>query len=183
MASLIDMGILNYFAPVFVFLLIYGIIFALLTKVKFFGDNKGTNALISFAIAFLFVLTPELLDVVKIITPWFTILMIFVLLLVLLFLFVGVKETDVAAAFKDKALFWVLIIVGLAIMMYALTQVYGVQINQIYAGENATIDGAEGASGLNQEIGKLVFHPRVLGALLLLFIAAQAVRFIAGKYQ
>ncbi|MFH1636925.1 MAG: hypothetical protein ABIB71_00705 [Candidatus Woesearchaeota archaeon] len=180
MASLIDMGILNYFAPVFVFLLIYGIIFALLTKVKLFGDNKGTNALIAFAIAFLFILTPELLQMVQIITPWFTILMVFVLLLALLFLFVGVKESEVAGAFKDKGVVWVLIIIGLAIMMYAMTQVYGVQINQIYAGDDATADDA---SGLNQDIGRLVFHPRVLGALLLLFIAAQAVRMIAGKYQ
>lgn len=176
------MGILNYFAPVFVFLLIYGIIFALLIKVKLFGDNKGTNALIAFAIAFLFILTPELLDLVKIITPWFTILFVFVLLLVLLFLFVGVKESEVASAFKDRGLIWVLIILGLTIMLFALTQVYGVQVNQIYAGENATAEGAE-ATGLNKEIGEIVFHPRVLGALLLLFIAAQAVRFIAGKYQ
>ncbi len=177
MASIMDIGLLDYFVPVFVFLLIFGILFALLEKVKLFGTNKGLNSIIAFAIAFLFILTPELMGVVKVMTPWFTILFVFILMIVLLFMFVGVKEESVTAAFKDKGLMWIIIIVSIIIFVYALTQVYGAQVQTIYAGDNTTT-----ASGsLGSQIGKILFHPRVLGMLLLLMIAAQAVRMITAS--
>lgn len=176
MASILDIGLLDYFVPVFVFLLIFAAIFALLEKVKLFGENKGLNALIAFAIAFLFILTPDLLGIIKIITPWFTIMFIFVLMIVLLFMFVGVKEESVTKAFTDRGLIWIIIVLSIIILVYAMTQVYGSQVQTIYGGENVTSQ-----ESVTNTIGKVIFHPRVLGMLLLLFIAAQAVRMITAS--
>ncbi|MBU2638886.1 MAG: hypothetical protein KJ955_07975 [Nanoarchaeota archaeon] len=178
MASIMDIGLLDYFVPVFIFIFIFAILFALLEKVKVFGENKGLNALISFAIAFLFVLTPDLLGVVKIMTPWFTILFVFVIMIVLLFMFVGVKEGDITEAFTEKGMVWIIVIVCLIIMIYALTQVYGAQIQNITVDGNTTADAS--SPTMTSQVGKILFHPRVLGMLLLLLIAAQAVRFLAG---
>ncbi len=177
MASVIDIGLLDYFVPVFVFLLIFGIVFALLEKVKLFGTNKGLNSLISFAIACLFILTPELMKVIKIMTPWFTILFVFVIMIVLLFMFVGIKEESISVAFQDRSLIWIIIILSLTIFAYALTQVYGSQVQTVYAGENVTSE----QGNLMGQVGKIVFHPRVLGMVILLLIAAQAVRMITAS--
>lgn len=176
MASIFDIGILNYFVPVFVFLLIFAILFALLEKIKLFGTNKGLNAMIAFAVAFLFILTPDMLGIVKIITPWFTILFVFLILVMLLFMFAGVKEGKITEALSETGTVWVIIILCIVILVYALTQVYGAQIQTIYGGTNAT-----DSSSVTGQVGKIIFHPRVLGMLLLVVIAAQAVRFIAGS--
>lgn len=178
MASILDIGLLDYFVPVFIFLFIFGILFALLEKVKIFGENKGLNALISFAIAFLFVLTPDLLGVVKIMTPWFTIMFVFVIMIVLLFMFVGVKEGAIAETFSERSMVWIVVIISLIILVYALTQVYGAQIQNINVEGNATADGSP---SMTSQVGKILFHPRVLGMLLLLLIAAQAIRFLASR--
>ncbi len=179
MASFLDIGILDYFAPAFVFLLVFGVLFALLEKTKVFGEKTGINSLVAFAISLLFLLTPDLVGIVKVITPWFTILFIFVLLIIMLFLFVGVKESAVAEAFSERGMVWIILLVAFIIFFYALTQVYGAQIQTIYGGAGEST----GDSNVAQQVGKIIFHPRILGMIVLLLIAAQAVRFISSSIR
>ncbi|MBU2590190.1 MAG: hypothetical protein KKA65_00870 [Nanoarchaeota archaeon] len=178
MASMLDIGLLDYFVPVFVFLLIFVALYALLEKTGFFGKTKGLNAMIAFAIAFLFILTPDLMGVVKIMTPWFTVLFVFVFMIILMFMFVGIKEESVMKAFSERGMVWIVVIISLIVFIYALTQVYGSQIQTIYAGEEVADDNS-----ITGQIGKIIFHPRILGVLLLLMVAAQAIRMIAGKFE
>ncbi|MFH1065839.1 MAG: hypothetical protein V1734_05025, partial [Nanoarchaeota archaeon] len=88
---------------------------------------------------------------------------------------VGVKEESITNVFTDKGNVWIIVVVCLVILIYALTQVYGSQIQTIYGGTNTTDDSVTG------QVGKIVFHPRILGMFLLLVIAAQALRTIAAK--
>lgn len=176
MASFLDMGILDYFAPAFVWLLVFGILFAILEKTKVFGEKSGINSLVAFSISILFLLTPDLVSIVKVITPWFTILFIFILMIVLLFLFVGVKETEIAGAFSERGMVWIILLIAFVIFFYALTQVYGAQIQTIYGGADAGPD-----ANISQQVGKILFHPRILGMVILLVIASQAVRFISSS--
>lgn len=178
MASFLDIGILDYFTPVFVWLLVFGVLFAILEKTKIFGEKSGINSLVAFAISLLFLLTPDLVSIVKVITPWFTILFIFVLMIVLLFLFVGVKEEAVAGAFSERGMVWIILLIAFVIFGYALTQVYGAQIQTIYGGAEAGED-----ANISQQVGKILFHPRILGMIILLIIAAQAVRFISSSIR
>jgi len=179
MASFLDIGILDYFAPAFVFLLVFAVLFALLEKTKVFGDKTGINSLVAFSISLLFLLTPDLVGIVKVITPWFTILFIFILMIVLLFLFVGVKESAVAEAFSERGMVWIILMIAFIIFFYALTQVYGAQIQTIYGG--STVEGEPGS--VSQQVGKILFHPRILGMVILLIIASQAVRFISSSIR
>ncbi|MBI4154086.1 hypothetical protein HY501_02015 [Candidatus Woesearchaeota archaeon] len=175
MATILELGLLDYFSPFFVGLLVYAILYALLEKTKIFGENKGTNAAISLALALLFLLTPDLFKLVKVITPWFTILFIFIVMIMLLFLFVGVSQSKFSEAFQDRGLIWIIIMICFIILFYGMTQVYGEQIHSIYAGEEGTAE-----SSLSQNVGKIIFHPRVLGMVLILVLSAMAVRFISG---
>lgn len=176
MASILSIGILDYFAPAFVFLLVFGILFALLEKTRVFGDKSGINSLVAFSISILFLLMPDLVGIVKIITPWFTILFIFIMMIVMLFLFVGVKESEVAGAFSEKGMVWIIMLIVFVIFFYALTQVYGAQIQTIYGGAETP----DGDATVAQSVGKIIFHPKIMGMIVLLLIASQAVRFISS---
>lgn len=178
MASFLDIGILYYFAPAFVWLLVFGVLFAILEKTKIFGEKTGINSLVAFSISLLFLLTPDLVSIVKVITPWFTILFIFILMIVLLFLFVGVKDTEIAGAFSERGMVWIILLIAFVIFFYALTQVYGAQIQTIYGGAEVV-----GEPNVSQQVGKILFHPRVLGMVILLVIASQAVRFISSSIR
>lgn len=177
MATLLDIGLLEYFVPFFVFLLVFVIVFALLEKALFFGKNTSFNLLIALSLAFLFIIVPEITQVVRLITPWFVILLVFLVFLVLMFLFMGVKAERIAEVFGgNEVVFWAIFILSLLIFGYALTQVYGEQIQSITAGESE-----DGAGNLMQNIGSILFTPKVLGMIFLMVMAGFTVRFVSAS--
>ncbi|MBI4448280.1 hypothetical protein HY643_04830 [Candidatus Woesearchaeota archaeon] len=177
MASILDIGILDYFMPVFVFLFIFGILFAILEKTNLFTRNKGINSLVAFTLSLIFVLTPDLMNLVSVMTPWFVILIVFTLFIILIFMFVGIKEEAVSAAFASRSVVWFLVVVCFIILIYAMTEVYGSRIHGITAGEEA------GEGSAVNDVGRVIFHPRILGVGFLLVIAAQAVRLISQGFK
>ena len=175
MASVLDLGLLNYFAPVFAALLVMVIMFAFLEKLQFISKSTPVNMLIALLLAVLFVMVPELTTIVALATPWFVISFIFLLFLILMFLFMGVKENVIAEVFSGdkKGITWVMIIVSFLIFGYAFTQVYGEQIHNITAGDSTS------DSDLAASIGQIIFTPKVLGMMLLIVVAGFAVQFIS----
>lgn len=185
MATILDVGILNYFLPVFVWAFVTVILWALLEKINFFGGNKFANLLIAFLVGILFILVPELTTIISLTTPWFVILFIFLLFTILTFLFMGVNPDNISSLFgngpSSQVLIWAIIVISIGIFGYAFTQVYGEQIHSITAGtsEDGTTTDASGSAQLMQNIGQIVFTPRVMGAFFLLLIATLVVRFVS----
>lgn len=180
MATIFDLGLLDFFMPAVVFFLVLVIVWALLEKTKFFGDNHFANMLIAVCLAVLFIIIPEVRTIVALTTPWFVILFLFLFLLILSFLFMGVSPERIAGVFggggpvqKNLTVIWAIIIISLAIFGYAFTQVYGEQVR--------SITSAEDGSDLTTSIGQIIFTPKVLSMLLIIIIAGFAVRFIAGQ--
>lgn len=179
MATILDLGLLEYFVPFFVFIFVFVVVFALLEKAQFFGKNVGFNALIALCLGFLFVIVPEVITLVRLITPWFVILLIFLIFLVLIFLFMGVKAEQVAGVFGgNDVVFWAIFIASLLILGYAFTQVYGEQIQNITAGESG-----DGEANLVQGIGQILFTPKVLGMIFLMVMAGFVVRFVSASIK
>jgi hypothetical protein len=173
MASIMDIGLLEYFTPVFVFALVWIITLAILEKTKLFGDNQAIHWVISFCMAVLVVVIPGLTDVIKIMTPWFIVLFIFMTLLVLIFLFMGVKGDTVAGVFgQNQFVIWIVILVALGIFGFAMMQVYGDSIQNITNPDDDT--------GLNGQIGQILFHPKIMAMVLILVIAGLIVRFVSA---
>ncbi len=171
MASVLDIGLLKFLLPVFSFILIWVISYAILVKTKILGESKGMNAFAAFAVAIIFLFTPEASDLIRMTLPWFIVVIIFVAVVFMMFMFLGVKEDKMAAVLEYPTVMWSLIIICVAIIVFALAQIFGSPIQAIYAG-----DGGE--AGLMGDIGKIVFHPKVLGAVILLLIASQAIRLL-----
>ena len=180
MATVLDVGILQYFVPLFVFMFVTIIMWALLEKIKFFA-SASANLLIAFLLGVLFILIPELTTVASLVTPWFVVLIIFLLLLILTFIFMGVKPDFIGSVFGgDKPnliVVWGIIVIFFAIFGYAFTQVYGDQIHDITAGSS---EDSSGSDALVQDVGAILFTPKVMGMFFLLLIATFVVRFVSG---
>lgn len=174
MATILDIGVLEYFMPVFVFLFIFSLIYAILDKTGLLGDNKSLKSLVAFTLSLMFILTQNLMKLVTVMTPWFIILFVAVMFIIMFFLFVGAKAEDVTKVFTERMTVWIILIVMFTIFAYGLTQVYGSDIHDIYGGSNQPEQGS-----LNEAVGKILFHPKMLGVVFILVVAAQAVRLIA----
>ena len=177
MATVLDIGILEYFAPMFVFFFVLVVVWALLEKTGFFGDNKMVNWAIALCVALLFVVVPELSEILSTITPFFVIMFIFLILVILVFLFMGYKGDFILDIItKNQIIAWTIILVSLGILGYAVSMVYGDQIHDLTSGET---DGDD--ENLGNVVGGIIFHPKVLGVGIILLMAALIVRFVSGS--
>jgi hypothetical protein len=81
----VDISGLSYFMPIFGFLFVFVIVYALLKKTELLGESSFVNLLISFIVAIIFATLSSAQEYVQTVTPWFAVLMIalfFVLIIV-----------------------------------------------------------------------------------------------------
>ena len=181
MATLLDVGLLKFLLPLFSFLFVLFITYAVMDKFKLVGDNKGIHWAVAFCIAFIFLFSSDAVQFLNLLTPWFILLVVFGLFLVSFFLFIGVGQGDIASAAKDPKVYWGVIGISLLVFFIALGNVFG----DVLGGKKATSEGGgtgtvQGGEPVSEGI-KAIVHPRVLGALFLLIIAALAIRLISEQ--
>ncbi len=159
--------------PIFSFLFIFVLTYAILTRINIF-KGKWINLAISFTISVLFLFTPDAMKVIEVATPSFVLFLFFIFLILMTFLFIGIKETHIVDFFKgNSTMAWIVGIIVFLIFAGALTNVYG--------GVIQAISGGSSESGVLSDIGAVLFNPKVLGVFLLLLIASQAVRLIVSS--
>ena len=168
MVTPLNTELLGFILPVFSFILIYAIIFAILQKVKIFGDNTTTNTMIAFAISVLFVITPGAMEFVATISPWFVVMVFVAFSFIMIFMFFGTKEETIAKLSENATIQWTVIILGIIIIIAALTKVFGP-----FFGQPSATPGAGG------EVERTLFNPKVLSTVFILLVASMAVRFIS----
>ena len=179
MATLLDTSLLNFLLPMASFLFVMFIVYAVMDKFKLVGGNKGLHWAVAFCIAFIFLFSSDAVKFINLLTPWFILLIVFGLFIVGFFMFLGVGEKDITTAVKDPKVYWGVIGLSLLVFFIALGNVFG----DALGGKKA--DSTEGGAGTIQggepvsEGIRSVVHPRVLGALFLLIIAAFAIRLIS----
>ena len=171
MASILDtLSFVEFFLPVFGFLFILVIMYAVLDKFKLMGDNKWVKWIVAFSIALVFLFTKDALKFVNFITPWFVVLVVVSLFILSLFMFLGVKESELSSAMKTPTTYWTVLILILILLFSAIAVVFG-DFFSPYKDQQGKDVATEGL--------KTFTHPRVLGALFLLVVSAFVVRFIA----
>jgi len=171
-AQVIDISGFNYFSPVFAFLFIWVLIYALLKKVEWFGKDEMVIGLISFLSSLMFLIVPETTEIVSFITPWIFLLAIMIVLTMVLFLFLGMEPKVVTGAVKDNpiTLTIVFVLIGI-IFLTALNNVYG----------NFLLPGAGG--GFWDVTKRVLYNPRTLGMLFLLVVVSYAIRFMTADSE
>ena len=168
MVTPLDTGLLGYVMPIFSFLLIYAVIYAILVKTKILGENNTINSVVPLAVAIIFLLMPGAVSFVNFITPWFVVLVIVGFAVALLFLFLGVEQKTVKGWAHNPTIYWTALIFMMIIIVGGLIHVFG------------NFFGApESSSTVGSEIQYSVFHPKIIATIFILIIATFAVKFIS----
>ena len=172
MATIFDIGLWDVIQPIFVFLLVFAVLFGVLSKINFFGKNNWVNSFIAIITAFLFTLMPAGREMISFILPWFVILVLLLLVMFGLFMFAGVKEESIIKfATNNAAFITMIIVIVLVVFLIGISKMYG------------PIFQAAGA----EEIGwwastkRVVFSPTFLGVIFFIVIVSYAVRALSTK--
>ena len=169
MATPLDTSLIAYLTPVFVLILVYAIIYALISKLSLFGKSPVVHAAIAFSTSFLFLIIPAARTVLTVFTPWFIILVILTLFIFLFFMFLGVKEDQLASlATKNTTFITFTDAAILIIFLIALSQTFGpflLTTNQ---------------PGFWNAVKRTIFHPKTLGAIFLLMLAAYTINYLSN---
>jgi len=159
MATILEVGLINYLMPVFVFLLVFAIVFAILKKFPIFGDNVSVNAVIAFVVALIFMITPRAREMVTTMTPWFIIIVILIFFILMTLVFIGLKEESLVALGKHPAMYIIVLVIVAIIFFVSLAKVF--------------------SGALDMSYFEFLAHPRILGVIVILAIASLAVKFIS----
>jgi hypothetical protein len=109
---------INLFMPIFSFLFVFILVFALLRKTNILGDNPWLNIFISFLMAIFFVVNASLVEFVKLNSAWFAVFLVSVFFILLL-----VSFTHGKIDFLQKG--WVgWILIGLLIVFFIISSSY-----------------------------------------------------------
>lgn len=183
MATILDLGLLNYFNVVFSFILVWALVFALLQKTKVLGEKAGLNGLVAVAVAFLVSLSDNVVEMIRFMIPWFAIAIIFFVLLILIFMVFGAGEKDIFGYIKnDRSVGWVIIGVVLVIVGASFSNVFGQELLSQAAegGDTADVTAGGVATGsFQQNIYATLFHPKVLGMIILFAVAIFAIALLS----
>jgi len=157
----IDVSAFNYFMPLFGFLLVFVVSYALLTKAKFLGENKFIIILVSFILAIIFVTVSSARQIVLKIVPWFAVLAVLILLIALI---IAISQQKIDAIMKPGVA-WAFIAVLIVMFIIAAIIVFTPILAPVW-------EEQPDASPTLVAIKQFITSQNVLGAILVLVVAA-----------
>ncbi|MBI2148732.1 hypothetical protein HYU23_03560 [Candidatus Woesearchaeota archaeon] len=165
MATILDTSLIDFLLPIFVFLFIFVVIYALLSKTELFGKNvPALNFLAAICVAAVAVFAGNLIKLVSSITPWIVFIIIVLVLIFGMFRFLDVKDKQIWDTFGGPIVVTVIILI---VILIGLTTVFESQLTPFGgSSESATISGVPGKTVKNEVISTLT-HPRLLVLLCL----------------
>jgi hypothetical protein len=179
MATPLDIGLLKNFQIIFPFLFIFAIVYGILSYTKLFGENKNIYALIAAVLAIMSLFSDIVTQTINTAAPWFILLVVFIVFLLLGFMILGAREADFKAVLANPEysfVNWWIVALVLIIVIGSLSHTiaerkggyppYGPGAN-----ETAIEEAEEEVAGQESDFWKTVFHPKVLGMLVILLIA------------
>ena len=187
MVEFLEIGLLEYFSIIFPAILIFVLVFALLQKIKILGDNKAINALVAIALAFIVLLSRNILSIVNFAAPWFVIFFVFMVLLLTVFKLMGASDENIAGVIRgDKVVQWTIIAISLIIVVAAFANVYGQRLLPYTLEENITVteEGeviSTATPSFATNVMAVFFHPKVLGLIFILLVAVFTIALITKE--
>jgi len=149
--AVVPIGALGYFVPIFAFLLVFIVVYALLAKTGILGGSQAIMLFISFILASFFVVQASLVEFIEFSSAWFAVLVIGLFFLLVVLAFLPGKEP---LAFLTASNWFSWVVLGAIIALFIISSAY-------------VFNWA-----LNWELVKTWFNSEVMGMILLLIIAA-----------
>jgi hypothetical protein len=167
MATFLDVTGLQYFSNLFAFLFVWLIVYALLSYTKALGNNQLIHALIGLIIGLFALFSPTVTGAIIFIAPWFALIFVFVMLIMVAGNMFGATELGSASAFKGIILALMVIILIVGVLIYAR--------EQISVPEEIT-EKSDFSKIIN-----VLFHPKFIGMVFILIVAVFTVALLASK--
>ena len=146
--------------PIMAFMFVFLVTYALLAKTNLLGGNTFIHFFVSFIIAILFAMSPTATEFTVMTIPWIAVLLVAVLSILLAFALLKGNLEDIV---KSPLVAMLIVVIALIIFLVSALNVFGPFFAQYMPGPQ-------------QQAGLISFliHPSVLGAIILVIIAAIA---------
>ena len=164
MATFLDFTALEGFSVVFVFILVWLVVYAILLYTKVLGQNQMVNIIIGLVVALLVVISDLATLIVKQIAPIFAVVLVFVVIISATSGMFGKVGIDSMPSLKGIVL--VILVIALVVGSLAIVR------------ENIEVPERGEDFG---KVSTVIFHPNFLGMILLLAIAVFTVGLLATK--
>jgi len=116
-----SLSAIGYFMPVFAFLLVFIVVYALLAKTKILGESSWIMLFISFVLSSFFIVEASLVEFIEFSSAWFSALVILVFLVLLLLAFMPGKEP---LGFLSKSAWFSWVFLGVIIALFVVSAAY-----------------------------------------------------------
>ena len=116
---------ISFFMPIFSFLFVFIIAYALIIKTKILGDNKAVSLFISFILAVFFIVNVNMIDWLKFSSAWIAVFFVCLFLIITLITFTH-GNID---AIKKPWVAWVLLIILLLFFIISSTYFFAWTLN------------------------------------------------------
>lgn len=188
MATFLDISIIQNFSSVFTFILVFVILYGLMETVKLFGDKRGSHAMIAVIVALLVSMSSGVTSVIQTFTPWFTMLIIVIFFILFAVRMFGVSTETITGAFmkKDAILTWILILTAV-ILLFSLGSGFGQKALEQGQTNGTTVSVSTGnvteptnTNDFSQNLYNTLYHPKVLGLILIMLVVVLAMLFLTA---
>jgi len=170
MATLIDVSFLEFFLPIFISIFVFALIYGVLVKTKVLTDSTNVNAVIAITIAFVVLLTQDVVDLINFMTPWVVIVFLMLFFLSMILMFAGKEQKEVLQYVGGPVFIYIILLLILFI-----------GIGNVFQGVFSPYQQDPEGKTTGSEAIRTIFHPRILGAIIILVISAVAVRQITDQ--
>ena len=119
---------IGYFVPIFAFLLVFIVVYALLKKTGILGGSEAVMLFLSFILASFFVVEASLVDFVRFSSAWFGVIVIGVFFLMLILAFLP-GDSPLGFLTKHDWFSWAVLIVILVLFIASSAYVFNWALN------------------------------------------------------
>ena len=182
----IDLTLLKFLSPIFVFLLVFALTYALATKSKFFGDNKIVHMVVALCLASLVAITGRISTTLELALPWMGLFLVLIVLIFSIYGFFGIETKRTWDFLGRPALIGLIFLVFIISIVIAYEDVLSpYPTTEEVTLENGTvvIQEAEPSQSPMGEGIKALVHPKIMGALVILIIAAITAKLLGEKLK
>ncbi len=187
MATVLDFAVFENFKVLIAFVLLAVMFFGVLPKTKLLGESKVVYALVAILVAVIFAMNATTVEILFRIFPWFTVFALVISVILIAFSLFGSDQDHAFSVIKtNPTLVWSVIIIGVIIITVAIGSVVGNEVMNKVQNDTSQYDSEASPHSTNTgdawtNFLKTIFHPKVLGLILILVIGAATVRLLASK--
>ena len=190
MVTFLDTGLISIFSDIFMFLIVYAVVWGVLTSTKFFGDMPVVYAIISLVLAFFVLLSEPVKVFIVTVAPWLIALAV-VFMMIVLCVSMFSREVDwMKVLNNDVARTWIIIlifvvvIVGAAFSFGQAALDSGTPSQNPETGQVQTVvpqgpPSSTGTGNFEANFINTLFHPQVLGLMLIFGLGALIIFFLS----